>query len=263
MSDQCPLCSNKLTTDFTSGEVVCRACGAVAFTIEENSPNMTASHIFTHANPKSLEVSHVIDGVKGRLSLNDAIAREAKHIAEGIIREGTHSSVLEVSYFSLYIACRPHNPMLCEKILEEFQTMGLKADRKNSMKVLTKFWRFYRYRRTDIESYLRSLIEDVKSSPYIENYVRMLVGANANILWAKVRELSAALLKNHEFGGSSLKVRALACLNVACEKTFNSFGLENPVSLDLLSYNFRVNRNNLKKMSENVTVTSYEDVAEM
>ncbi|MGQ9781049.1 MAG: TFIIB-type zinc ribbon-containing protein [Nitrososphaeria archaeon] len=264
MNDRCPSCGHRLTVDFGTGEVVCEMCGVISSVVEESSANMMTSQTFLPpANAKELEVYHLIEGVKGRLSLNDAVVREAKHVAESIISEGVRCSVLELSYFSLYVACRPHNPMLCEKILREFQLMGLKIDKKSGMKVLTKFWRFYKYRRTDMKLYLRTIIQDVKSNPYIDNYVKILVGVQGGLLWAKIYEFSAILLKRCAFGGASLKVRTLACLSVACEKIFNSFGVENPVSLDFLSYNFNLNRNNLRKVSESVAVTFYEDMAKM
>jgi len=264
MNNQCPYCRGRIALNQDSGEMVCEACGAVICKLEECFSNATSyqtSLLLT--NRKDFEVMRTIEGIQGRIALSNAVVKEAKYIAEGIVNEGVRCSILELAFFSVYTACRPYNPMLCQMVLKEFYLMGLKTNKKNCMKVLNRFWRFYKYRKVNIESYLNSFLENVKYNPYIENYAKMLIGMKANFLWTKVYEFSAILLRQSNLYGFSIKVRVLASLFIACDKMFKSFGLENPVTLDFISYNFHLNKNNLQKVSEKIALTFYENLAKM
>ncbi|MEM3403346.1 MAG: hypothetical protein QXJ17_02160 [Nitrososphaeria archaeon] len=243
------------------GEIVCSQCGAVVGHVEETC--------FEHSTyPASLAlqkksdygVIHIINSVCGRLGLNNKVAFEARRIAEDITSERARSNSVETAFFSMYMACKYHCPSFCGKLITEFRQIGLKGNGRNCLKVLNKFWAFYKHPRAESYSYLELYLDRLKSNMYIKNYVDILVGGQSSLLWTKVREFSMLLLNRSRFEGYSTRVRVLCVLHIACGKIFKLFGIENPITLDFISQYFSLNKNNLRKAVEKILVNYYENL---
>ena len=263
MSNRCIYCGGKVALDKNSSEVVCENCGRVIDTVEEGSLYVPNYHIGLLLSKKDLEVLHIIEGVKSRVGLSESVCNEAKYIARGITKEGIRCNSLELAFFSIYIACRGHNSALCNLICHEFFSMGLKVNEKNCIKSLTKFWNFYKFKRIDVQSYLSCLLEKIKSNQYIRNYINLISESKSKFLWCKVEELSNILIDKIDLGGCSYKVKAAATLFIACDQVFKSSSIENPITVEFLSYVLELNKNNLQKVLEKIKVIFYEELAQM
>ncbi|MGB9727630.1 MAG: hypothetical protein ACPLZF_04400 [Nitrososphaeria archaeon] len=252
-------CGGKII--FDSGEYVCEVCGKV-FEGSCYQANILSSNVFSRTFKRS-KVLFMIKDVCDRLGFNNAILYDATYTAESIIDSGARYNGVEIAFFSLYSACKSFNPIFCERVLKEFGSMGLKVNERNCIRVLTKFWKHYSYRSFNISSYLNHLILSLSSNIFVKEYIKCFYRLNENIVWSKVKEYCIKFLEEYRFSGETLKVRAIASIYVSCDRVFKSFGLENPVTLKLISKHFSLDQNNLKKAVEKIMVHSYEGLAKM
>ncbi|MBC7091735.1 MAG: hypothetical protein H5T50_07520 [Nitrososphaeria archaeon] len=260
MSSRCD-CGGKII--FDSGEYVCEVCGKV-FEGSCYHASTLSSNVFSRTfNFKRSKVLFMIKDVCDRLGLNNAILYDATYTAESIIDSGARYNGVEIAFFSLYSACKGFNPIFCERVLKEFHSMGLKVNERNCIRLLSKFWKHYSYRSFNISSYLNHLTESLRSNIFVKEYVKGFHHLNENILWSKVKENSVKFLEEYRVSGETLKVRAIASIYVSCDKVFRSYGLENPVTLKLISKHFFLDQNNLKKVVAKLMVYSYEGLAKM
>ncbi|MCX8188200.1 MAG: hypothetical protein N3F64_00640 [Nitrososphaeria archaeon] len=261
MPYKCSECGSRVV--FDNEEYVCEKCGKIFEEIYDHQ-----SKPFFHNFPKPFaskrsSILYIIKDVCDRLDFNSTILNDASYIAESIIESGTRFNGLEIAFFSLYSACKNLNPFFCEMVLKEFRSMGLKVNERNCMRILSRFWKYYSYKSFNLSSYLNFLLESLKSNIFVREYVRNFYQLNENILWSKIKLYCLKFLEDYRFLGESLKVKCIISIYVSCNRVFRSFGLENPVTLRLLSKHFCLDFNNLRKVLDKVTVFSYEGLAKV
>lgn len=261
MLDKCSECGSRIV--FDSGEYVCENCGKIFEEIYDCPPKSSSQNILKSFASKRSNILYMIKDVCDRLGFNSTIFNEAAYVAESIIESGIRYNGLEIAFFSLYSACKSLNPIFYEMVLKEFRGMGLNVNERNCIRVLSRFWKYYSYKGVDLSSYLNLLLDSLKSNIYVKEYVRNFYHLNENILWSKVKLCCLKFLEGYRFSGESLKVKCIISIYVSCDKVFRSFGLENPVTLRLLSKHFCLDFNNLSKVLDKVMVFSLEGLAKV
>jgi hypothetical protein len=260
MFDSCD-CGGRIV--FDSGEYVCERCGRVFEELRYQTPSLSSNNFSRTFSYKRSKVLFMIKDVCDRLGFNDSILYDATYTAESIIESGERYNGVEIAFFSLYSACKGFNPIFCENVLKEFRRIGLNVNERNCIRILSKFWKHYSYRRFNIRSYLNHLLESLRSNIFVKEYVKGFYRLNEKIVWSRVEQDSIKFLEEYRVSGETLKVRAVASIYVSCDRVFRSFGLENPVTLKLISKHFSLDPNNLKKVVEKIMVYSYEGLAKM
>lgn len=257
---KCSKCGNRIV--FDNGEYVCEGCGQI---FEEPFYQISPISVYNFSKKftsKHSKIVSIIKGVCDRLSFNSRIFNEAVYVAESIIESGIRFNGIEIAFFSLYSVCRNFNPIFCEKVLKEFRSMGLNVNERNCIRILSRFWKYYSYKGSNLGSYLNLMLESLRSNIFVREYVRNFYHLNENILWSKVKLYCLKFLEGHRFSGESLRVKCAISIYVSCDRVFKSFGLENPVTLSLLSKHFCLDFNNLRKVLGR-TVFSNEGLAKM
>jgi len=258
MMERCSECGKRIV--FDGCEYVCEGCGRV---FEEKLPPSNEAKPYIVRSRRSSRLAGVVKGVCDRLGLNETVFRDALHIIDSVSASGGRFNGLELAFFSLYVACRRHNPISCEAVLREFRGMGLKVGERNCMRVLSRFWKHYSYSGLNISSYVNFMVERLRSNIFVKEYLDNFTPFNENIVWSKVKAGSIGLLSSSRLTGETVRVRAAAAVYLSCEKVFRSLGLENPVTLKLLSKSFLLDVNNLRKAVGRIMVCSYEGLAQM